>query len=456
MNDAERAGHRTMLVISYDFPPAARVGVHRTLKYCRHLSSHRWLPVVLTCRPSSGSFVDDGLCRRIPAEVEVHRTADFDPERWLVKMSRPRTRSVPAPAVSEPARGAAARPAPRGALAGLKHAIISLLARSPDSNVFWLAFALPRGIWILLTRKVSLIYSTSPPHSSHIGAFLLAKLSGKPHVVDFRDPWHAGDRASRLSRIKRAIVRNAAKVICVSQGERDELRAEFPDLREEHFTYITNGYDPSDAVADGPALEPSPSLTLIHAGTIYSGIAGEFFEALERLVAEDPVTARSIHVHLLGWIAAEYAGTVARLEAAGIVKAQGLRPHRATLRMLRASDALVILLGGTSFLPSHIPAKVFEYLHAGKPILAIAAEGELARIVRQSGLGIVVPPHSVDGVVGELRALLGEHAAGRLARSPNHPYIRSFEGAALTARLASVLDGVVRVRLERRRPGGGP
>jgi glycosyltransferase involved in cell wall biosynthesis len=430
--------HKTILVVSYDFPPAARVGVHRTLKYCRYLSSHRWLPVVLTCRPSSGSFVDEGLCGRIPAEVEVHRTADFDPGRWLVKMSRLGQRSVPARAVR------------RGPLAGLKRAIVPLLARSPDSNVFWLLFALPRGVWILLTRKVSLIYSTSPPHSSHIGAFLLARLSGKPHVLDFRDPWHAGDRASRLSRIKRAIVRNAAKVICVSQGERDELRAEFPELREEHFTYITNGYDPSDAVADGPALEPSPPLTLIHAGTIYPGIAGEFFQALERLVAEDPVTARSIHVQLLGWIAAEYTGTVARLEAAGIVEAQGLRPHGATLRMLRASHALVILLGGKSFRPSHIPAKVFEYLHAGKPILAIAAEGELARIVRQSGLGIVVPPHSVDGVVGTLRALLAEHAAGRLARSPNLPYIRGFEGAALTERLVSVLDGAVRVRLERR------
>jgi len=239
-------------------------------------------------------------------------------------------------------------------------------------------------------------------------------------------------------------------VICVSQGERDELRAEFPELPEERFTHITNGYDPADVAAEGAAPEPLARLTLIHAGTIYPGIADEFFQALERLVAQDRNTARSMQVQLLGEIALEYAETVAELEAAGIVKAHGLQPHGATLRMVRASDVLLILLGGKKFLPSHIPAKVFEYLHAGKPILAIAAEGELPRIVRQSGLGIVVPPQSVDAVVGALRALLADYAAGRLARSPNHSYIRSFERAALAEKLASVLDGVMQTGLARR------
>jgi glycosyltransferase involved in cell wall biosynthesis len=446
MNDAER---RTILVMTYAFPPAAYVGVHRTLKYCRYLSAHRWLPVVLTCKPSGGAFTDEGLCRQIPPEVEVHRTADFDPVRLRERLSRLKRQVIRAPSASAAARDSASPRPSHGLLGGLKRAVLTLLTESPDSHIFWLLFAVPRGLWILLTRKVSVVYSTSPPHSSHIGAFLLAKLSGKPHVVDFRDPWHTGDPASVMSRMKRAIVRNAAKVICVSQGERDELRAQFPELREEQFTYITNGYDPSDAVADDPAPERSPRLTLIHAGTIYPGIAGEFFQALERLVAEDRDTARSLHVRLLGEIAPEYKGSVAGLEAAGIVKAHGMQPHAATLRMLRGSDVLVILLGGNSFLPSHIPAKVFEYLHAGKPILAIAAEGELARIVRQSGLGTVVPPHSVDRVVGALRALLADHAAGRLARSPNHPYIRSFERAALAEKLAGVLDGVMQTGLAR-------
>jgi glycosyltransferase involved in cell wall biosynthesis len=449
MNDADQAGRRTILIITYAFAPAAYVGVHRTLKYCRYLTRHRWLPVVLTSKPSNETFTDEKLCRQIPPDVEVHRTADFDPVRLLERGAQLKRRDVPAPRAGVSARHSASPQAKPSLLRRLKRAILTLLTQSPDSHVFWLLFALPRGIWVLLTRRASLIYSTSPPHSSHIGAFVLAKLSGKPYVLDFRDPWHTSGPASILGRVKRTIIRNAAKVICVSQGERDELRAQFPELREEHFTYITNGYDPSDAVLDGPAPERSARLTLIHAGTIYPGIAGEFFQALEWLVAHDREAARSMQVQLLGEIAPEYAETIAGLEAAGIVKAHGLQPHGATLSMLRASDVLVILLGGKSFLPSHIPAKVFEYLHAGNPILAIAAEGELARIVRQSGLGTVVPPHSVDRVVAALRALLADHAAGRLARSPNDPYIRSFERAVLAEKLAGVLEGAMQTELAR-------
>ena len=305
-----------------------------------------------------------------------------------------------------------------------------------------------------------MIYSTSPPHSSHIAAFLLAKLFGKPYVLDFRDPWRIGGSLRRpvekiptllalQGHVKLVIIRKAAKVICVSKGERDELRAEFPELQDDHFTYITNGYDPGDVVPESHAVERSSRLTLIHAGTIYSGIAGEFFEALRRLADNDSATAHSIEVQLVGEIAHEYANVVGSLEKSGIVKVHGLQPHAKALRMVQASDVLVILLGGTTFLPSHLPAKVFEYLHAGKPILAITGEGELAQIVRQSGLGIIVPPQSVDRVLGALRALLADHAAGRLARVPNQSYIRSFERAALTERLARVLDAVKEAELVR-------
>jgi len=107
-------------------------------------------------------------------------------------------------------------------------------------------------------------------------------------------------------------------------------------------------------------------------------------------------------------------------------------------------------MGGATYRPSHLPSKAFEYLHSGKPILAIAGEGELARLVKQSGLGIVVPPQSVDSLVDALRRILAEHAAGGLARVPNHSYIRSFERAALAEKLASVLDGVMQTALARR------
>ena len=91
------------------------------------------------------------------------------------------------------------------------------------------------------------------------------------------------------------------------------------------------------------------------------------------------------------------------LEQTGVVERLGFLPHREALRITFAGDVLLILLGGTKFLPSHLPAKVFEYLHTGKPILAISRPGELTEIVQKSGSGIVVSPDSVDGIVQTLK-----------------------------------------------------
>lgn len=451
-----------VLIITYVFPPAAWVGGHRTLKYCKYLGNHGWTPVVLTARPIGVTFKDENLLRQLPAYVSVHRTFDVDPAKWEARLAEGKVkRRNPAAGMPHTVSGissAGQLPAhPPGLLVRAKDLIKAILKESPDSHIFWVPFAFLRGMAVLLKDKVDVIYCTSPPHSAHFTAFLLAKCFRKPYVLDFRDPWYVdgsvrspGNKIAWLLRLetraKRMIVRGAARVICVSRGERDELRAEFPELDDHRFTYITNGYDPSDLAAEGSVARQSAKLNLIHAGTIYPGIAGELFDALQRLIASDPVVAEAIQVNLLGEIAEEYMDRVRQLEATGIVKTHGLQPHATTLSMIKASDALLVLMGGVKYLPSHLPSKFYEYLYAGKPILAIAQEGELTSMARQSGLGIVVPPQSVDVLVEAIRDLHEEHVAGRLNREPNLSFIRSFERAALTERLARVLDAVVETK----------
>jgi glycosyltransferase involved in cell wall biosynthesis len=445
-----------ILIVTYAFPPAAYVGVHRTLKYCKYLGRHGWRPIVLAARPAGVAHRDDDLLRDLPPEVVVHRTFDVDPAKWEDKLTERklrRARLAASNARSEHGPIAVPAAAATGVFGRLKRFLKVLLKHSPDPHVFWVPFAFVRGMAILIRERIDVVYSTSPPHSTHLAAYLLAKCFRKPYVLDFRDPWYVsgsvqgpGDKIPALlgleTRAKRAIVRGAARVICVSKGECDELRAEFPDCHPERFTYITNGYDPADLAAAGSAASRSSRLTLVHAGTIYSGIAGEFFTALGVLIETDPAIAQSMRVQLLGHIASEYADVVGSLERAGVVEVHGMQPHARALQMVQASDVPVILMGGRTFLPSHLPAKAFEYLHAGKPILAIADQGELTEILTKSGLGIVVRPHSAELVANALRGLVADHAAGRLTRTPNLPYIRSFERTALAERLARVLDAL--------------
>lgn len=256
--------------------------------------------------------------------------------------------------------------------------------------------------------------------------------------MDFRLLWRL-ERAT-----KRLIIRGAARVVCVTAGERNQLRAEFPELPEEQFAFITNGYDPSDFAGHyvTPPARESTQLVLTHAGTIYNGIGGELFDALDRVRTQHPEVAERLRVNLLGEIADDYTETVRALETAGMVRTYGFQPHATALRMLRESNVLVILLGGDEFMPSHVPAKLFEYLYTGKPILAVAGPGNATDILDESGLGVIVAPRAVDQLVQTLRDLYAQHVSGKLERVANRSYIESFDRRALAKSLATILDDV--------------
>lgn len=448
-----------ILIITYCFPPAAWVGAHRTLKYCKYLGNHNWTPVVLTAKTTGVTFKDENLLRQLPAHIQVHRTLDIDPAKWEAKLSEWKWKvlNLRASSGSSSQSRTVTHEMPHrapGMWNQLKELLKVLVKESPDSHLFWVPFAFLKGVSILLKEKVDLIYCSSPPHSSHIIAFLLAKCFRKPYVLDFRDPWFVAGlprqsptkKPSWVSKfetfMKKAIVKKAAKVISATKGERDELRKEFPELKPDHFTFITNGYDPTDFGSVSVGKKPSSKLILTHAGTIYSGRGGEFFEALNQLIRNHPGIQSRMQVQLLGEIAYDYAETIRTLEASGILRTYGLQPHATALRLVMESDVLVILLGGNEDLTPHLPAKVFEYLHAGKPILAISREGELAEILKKSGLGILALPDDIGELAQTLWELCEDYDAGRLVRIPNDSYIRSFERSALTEQFAMILDEV--------------
>ncbi len=236
------------------------------------------------------------------------------------------------------------------------------------------------------------------------------------------------------------VVANAAKLVVVSPGEPEDLRAELPQLDAGRMSVLTNGYDPDDfAASAGPGPDPR-HFTITHAGTIYRETGRELFHALEQLVAADPQLRQALRVNLIGEIDAEHHESVRRLEAAGVVRSFGLQPHQATIAAIQASDVLLILQRGGTSAASHIPAKVFEYLFAAKPILAIAAPGSLGELLAASGLGITVAPHDVAGLAQTIQGLYRKRRSGGLRVQPDTAYISRFDRRNLTARFADLLE----------------
>lgn len=451
---------RKVLILTYVFPPVAYVGGYRTAKYCKYLQEFGWTPIVVTVHPRHAAHLDVDLASDLPGDLDVLRTPDCDPAKWMAWLSdrmhrlegwvRKRVRKTEAPTDY----AGASVPAP----SRIKRLVSELLLATPDSHVFWVPIAILAGAWALLTRPIDVIYSSSPPHSVHLAATILARLFRKPLVVDFRDPWVVNQLLSSAvassvpharvqRRLKRLVTRSASRVICVSAGERRELLAERPEIAADSVAVITNGYDEGDIRKDDVTADAG-HFTLTHAGTLYRGCGDEFFAAVESLVRQERDVAGCLRVNLVGVVDESYAPMLARLSATGAVRHLGFQPKSVAINVMRRSDVLLILLGGGIFPASEVPSKTFEYLALGKRILAIAPDGDLSEMLEASGLGLCVPP----GNPGRLtEAMLSLYRARHDRPAPaTSTYLRQFTRRSLAAKLSDVLTAVTLTARSRR------
>ncbi len=105
--------------------------------------------------------------------------------------------------------------------------------------------------------------------------------------------------------------------------------------------------------------------------------------------------------------------------AAGIADRIELIPyasHRRALELQRDSEALLLLIpeaGGRG--RGVLSGKVFEYIAAGRPVLALVPpDGAAADLLRATGAGVVVAPDDIDGIERELTAMRDSWRAGTL------------------------------------------
>ena len=124
-------------------------------------------------------------------------------------------------------------------------------------------------------------------------------------------------------------------------------------------------------------------------------------------------------------------------------------PHRRALELQRDSEALLLLIPEADGRGRGVlSGKVFEYLAAERPILAVVPpDGAAAELIRETGAGVVVAPDDIDGIERELRALRDRWRAGAL------------DGSPLDGRVAAQArppDARAGARRPRPHPGGGP
>lgn len=318
---------------------------------------------------------------------------------------------------------------------------------TPDTHVGWWPAAVWTGYRLACELDARVLYTTGPPHSAHLVGLTLKRLTKRPWVADFRDPWTRRpwlDEAVRATRqhsvqvrLEALVVRNADKVILNTDRMRDEFASFYGDA--DKFVAISNGFDP-EAFPPSAVVEGAQESvwTLAHAGSLYRKRDPKpLLHAIARLKEQGIVSASSFRLHLVGSIAGEFdvPGLIDRLALGDVVRLTPSLSHSACLQLLARAQALLIIQPGTDL---QVPSKLFEYIYLGRAILALAPPGATADIVLGHNLGIVADPGSETGIADALSRMLREWKSFEADETARARY----DGRALTGELARVFAGL--------------
>lgn len=401
-------------MVAYYFPPLGGIGSIRAMKFATHLPEWGWRTSVLA--PDTAGLGGDDLPPLLAGSVV--RARSFEIGRL-------------ANAVVGAGHGRSELSAPiRHELRRFAHRFLYY----PDPQVGWYPFALRAARRIARGSRLDAIFSSSVPVTAHLIARRLHRESGVPWVAEFRDPWAdvaPSPFSARRDRLERGILREANAIVTVSEAWKDR----FVEKGARRAYVITNGFDPADL----PAPAPVEGFVVTHLGSFYPGWQDlqAVWNALRRMRSEEPNLA--MRIRFVGEAPPSVRREIAAHGLSDVLEVTGNLPQRQALAATQASSVL-IASGFHENHPLHrgvIPAKIFEYLGTGLPILYLSPpDTDAARLLSAQPACRVVAAGDTDGVREGLRDLRGQ---GRVERD-----IGPLTRQALAGRLAEVLESVCR------------
>jgi glycosyltransferase involved in cell wall biosynthesis len=384
-----------VLLVTMYFPPAGGGGVQRPLKLAQYLPALGIETHVLA--PDDPKWVHRDPELRVPTQAWVHR----------VRYLGPRAR--------KPAEELRAASGTVGK-AVLQAQVTARRLLLPDASVTWNLTAIPAAIRLVRREGIDAVLTTSPPGSVHLVGAAVKRATGARWLADLRDPLVANQhrradttatraRQATNERLARLVARQADAIACVADAIAEEVRSLEPTGP---VRTIANGCDFDDFA--GLEYEPASRFRITHAGSFFGrrdprpfleALAGSGLDVVARFVGDFRTSDRD-------W--AEDLGLGDRLELVPYA------PRGEALRLQRDSEALLLLVPDADGRGRGVlSGKVFEYLAAARPILAVVPpDGAAADLIRSTGSGVVVAPHDVAGIRAALSELHGRFVNGGL------------------------------------------
>ena len=419
-----------VLIITYYWPPAGGSGVQRWLKFVKYLQGFGITPVVYTVENPDYALEDASLQKDIPKGLEVLRHPIWEPYALANIFNKGKAKQTSAGFISS-----------KQSLFGKLSTYIRANYFIPDARKFWIKPSLRFLEKYLIENPVDVVISTGPPHSTHLIGLGLQEKLGVSWVTDFRDPWTDIDYFHQLPLTKRGLKKHhTQEALVVSKA--DLVLVVGTTMRQMLLKYnkniavVTNGYD---GQIDKEAVALDARFSITHIGLMNEARNPyALWKVLSELCDELPGFAKDLEIKLIGKTDASVQHSIAAEGLVGCVNELGYIPHDQVHQHQKSSQVLLLAVNKVPSAKGIITGKIFEYLLAKRPIVAIGPEdGDLAAILKETQAGDIFDFDTSSRLKEKIVTLYQTYKENELVVNSKH--IDKYHRKALTGTLASLL-----------------
>ena len=417
-----------ILIITYYWPPAGGSGVQRWLKFVKYLQNFDIEPVVYTVDDANYPKEDKTLINEIPNGIEVLKQPIWEPTDVLFWKKKNQQKKDISNSTNS------------GFLSFIRGNFFI-----PDPKVFWVNSSVKFLNNYLKTNTIDVVISTGPPHSMHLIAQKLHQKNKIKWIADFRDPWsdlYYNAAFKQLSfakkkniKLEKKVLQNADCVLTVSNS----LKKEF-EKTANRVEVITNGFD--DEVLKNGEIILNKKFSISYIGLLpKQSNPKNLFKVLQKLCSENEDFKNDFKLNFVGDISNE---VKIEIEANNLLpNSQFIDyvPQKKAIEYQKKAQVLLLLIPNVAKSEGILTGKLFEYLTAKRPILAMGSEtGDLSKILKTTNAGVVIGYNNEEKLTLEIRNLYKKYKEGIL--TVNSTNINQYHRKELTKNLSEIIKSL--------------
>ncbi len=420
-----------VLIILYYWPPAGGPGVQRWLKFVKYLGSCKIEPIVYVPENPNYPIQDNTFVDQIPKGVKILKQPIFEPYRLAGLLSKKKTKRISSGIIQTKNPSFLEK--------------VMLWIRGnffiPDARKFWIKPSVRYLSKVLMKEDIKTIITTGPPHSMHLIGYHLKANLGVEWIADFRDPWttigyHKKLRLTKRSaqkhkRLEKDVLQAADKIVVTS----NTTKKEFAAITKKPIKVITNGYD--------GALDLTKKLdvkfSISHIGSLLSGRnPSNLWRVLGELVTENIAFREQLKLQFVGVVSED---VLASIHASGLevyLDLKGYVSHEEAIKYQQSSQLLLLVEIDSKETEGIIPGKLFEYMHARRPILGLGPKNwEAGDIISATNSGAVFDYKSDSDLKSLLLNWFNQYQQNRLVTASTQ--VDKYSRKELTEELAKYI-----------------